>query len=157
MSNVDKPTHKSRQSARLSAVQALYQMEIGEQKSKLTVRQFDEHWLAEFDAEGAETDRAFFELIVLGVVAEQDEIDAAIRGILAKGWRLSRLEAVLRAILRCAAFELMRLFEVPAVVVIDEYVNLTKDFYDNKEADFVNAALDKLAHQKRPGEFGLEG
>ena len=149
------PINKARQSARLHAVQALYQMELAGQKSKMAVREFDEHWLAEMDVETGRTDRDFFELIVLGVVAEQAAIDAAIAGKLAKGWRLSRLDTVLRAILRCATFELMRLFEVPAIVVIDQYVGLTKEFYDDKQADFINAALDKLAREKRPGEFGI--
>lgn len=142
--------------ARLSAVQALYQMEISDQKSKLVVRQFNEHWKQHQAKDGAvNADSDFFELIVLGVVAEQDAVDEAISGKLGKNWKLSRLDVTLRAIMRCASYELLRMFDVPAIVVIDEYVGLAKDFYAGKEPNFVNAALDKLARERRPGEFGI--
>ncbi|MCF6274829.1 MAG: transcription antitermination factor NusB, partial [Robiginitomaculum sp.] len=125
---------RGRHLARLSAVQALYQMEIAEQKSKLVVRQFNEHWTeqAAKDGEGI-ADSDFFELIVLGVVAEQDAVDEAIAGKLGKNWKLSRLDVTLRAIMRCASYELLRMFDVPAIVVVDEYVGLAKDFYAGKE------------------------
>ncbi len=140
--------------ARLSAVQALYQMEITDQKSKLVVRQFNEHWTEQAISDGEmRADREFFELIVLGVVAEQDIIDKAISGKLGKNWKLSRLDVTLRAIMRCASYELLRMFNVPAIVVVDEYVGLAKDFYAGKEPNFVNAALDKLARECRVGEF----
>lgn len=142
--------------ARLSAVQALYQMELSDHKSKLVVRQFNEHWKKQAVNDGkVKADSEFFELIVLGVVAEQDVIDKAIAGKLGKAWKLSRLDVTLRAIMRCASYELLRMFNVPAIVVVDEYVGLAKDFYAGKEPNFVNAALDKLARECRPGEFGI--
>jgi len=142
--------------ARLSAVQALYQMEIADQKSKFVVRQFNEHWKEHEVKDGeVNADSDFFELIVLGVVAEQEAVDKAISGKLGKNWKLSRLDVTLRAIMRCASYELLRLFDVPAIVVIDQYVGLAKDFYAGKEPNFVNAALDKLARERRPGEFGI--
>ena len=61
----------------------------------------------------------------------------------------------MRAIMRCASYEMLRMFNVPALVVIDEYVGLASDFYAGKEPGFVNAALDKLARECRPGEFGI--
>jgi len=147
---------RSRHLARLSAVQALYQMELAEQKSKLVVRQFNEHWKEhKINDDEISADSKFFELIVLGVVAEQEAVDAAISGKLGKNWKLSRLDVTLRAIMRCASYELLRMFNVPAIVVVDEYVGLAKDFYAGKEPNFVNAALDKLARECRPGEFGI--
>ncbi len=147
---------RGRHLARLSAVQALYQMEIADQKSKFVVRQFNEHWTEQAVKDGESiADSDFFELIVLGVVAEQDAVDEAIAGKLGKNWKLSRLDVTLRAIMRCASYELLRMFDVPAIVVVDEYVGLAKDFYAGKEPNFVNAALDKLARERRPGEFGI--
>jgi len=147
---------RCRHLARLSAIQALYQMELADQKSKLVVRQFNEHWKEHEINDGEiSADSAFFELIVLGVVAEQEAVDAAISGKLGKNWKLSRLDVTLRAIMRCASYELLRMFNVPAIVVVDEYVGLAKDFYAGKEPNFVNAALDKLARECRPGEFGI--
>ena len=148
------PDIQRRRLARLSAVQALYQMELADQKSKLVVREFNEHWFENAASAGEVTaEEEFFELLVLGVVAEQDTIDKAIAGKLNKKWTLKRLDVILRAILRCASYEMLRLFDVPGVVIIDQYVGLTRDFYEGSEANFVNAALDKLAREIRTGEF----
>ena len=62
--------------------------------------------------------------------------------------------SILRAILRAASYELIARRDVPAKVVIDEYVELAHDFFDGDEPGFVNAVLDKLAHRKRAAEFG---
>ncbi len=149
---------KARRLARLSAVQALYQMELSSQKSKLVIHQFNEKWQkAAHGHGGGNIDTELFELIVLGVVAEQDTVDEAIAGKLGKNWKLSRLDVTMRAIMRCASYELLRLFEVPAVVIIDQYVGLARDFYGGKEPGFVNGALDKLARERRPGEFAVPG
>ena len=155
METQDIDTH-GRKIARLFAVQALYQMELVDQKSKIVVREFYEHWFSNAAQSGnVEADLEFFELVVLGVVAEQDAIDVAIRGKLNKKWELHRLDIILRAIMRCATYEMLRMFDVPAVVIIDQYVSLTHDFYEGREAKFVNAALDKLARECRTGEFGV--
>ncbi len=69
-------------------------------------------------------------------------------------WRLSRIDSILRAILRAAAFELIALRDVPAKVAIDEYVDVAHAFFQGDEPSFVNAALDKLARRKRAPEFG---
>ena len=146
---------KARRHARLSAVQALYEMEIAGKKSKLVVHEFNQHWFEVFALEGEKTDLEFFELIVLGVVAEQTNIDQAIKGKLGEKWTLARLDTTLRAILRCATFELLRLFDVPALVIIDQYVDITSGFFAAKETGFVNAALDRLARDIRPEHFGI--
>jgi N utilization substance protein B len=73
---------------------------------------------------------------------------------LAVGWRLSRVDSILRAILRAAAFELVARKDVPARVILDEYVEISHAFFGGDEPAFVNAALDKLARRKRPTEFG---
>ena len=88
---------------------------------------------------------AFFAELVRGVVAEQGEIDRAIVKRLAQGWRLERIDATLRAILRAGAFELMRRPDVPCEVAIDEYVEVAKSFFEGPEPGFVNGALDGIA------------
>ena len=77
-------------------------------------------------------------------------IDAA----LAKGWPLTRVEAVLRAILRSATYELAFKKDVPARVVISEYVDVAHSFYDRDEPGLVNGVLDSVAREVRPGELG---
>jgi len=115
------------------------------------VREFSDHRF-EADLEGqrlANADEAFFGDVVKGVVAAQGDIDHAIARRLAQGWRLERIDATVRAILRAGAFELMRRPDVPAEVAIDEYVEIAKSFFDGAEPGFVNAALDGIARDER--------
>lgn len=143
--------HQARSVARLAAVQALYQMEVSGVGSEAVVREFVDHRF-DGDMEGerlAPADEAYFADIVRGAVAEQVTIDHAIVRRLAKGWRLERLDATLRAILRSGAFELMRRPEAPTEVVIDEYVEIAKSFFEGPEPGFVNAALDGIAQDER--------
>ena len=147
-----------RRTARLSAVQALYQMELSGQGASRVVREFRDH---RFGAAGeadhlVEADEAYFEELVAGVVERQAEIDPAIDGVLAENWRMERLDATVRAILRCGGYELMGRDDVPARVVIDEYVDIAHAFFESAEPKFVNGALDNLARSARPGELDGE-
>jgi N utilization substance protein B len=83
------------------------------------------------------------------VVANQREIDAAIARKLAANWRLERIDATVRAILRAGAFELAHRTDVPTEVAIDEYVELAKSFFEGPEPGFVNGALDAVAQDVR--------
>ena len=143
---------QARSVARLAAVQALYQMEVAGVGVEAVVREFAEHRFGR-DLEGqrlADADEAFFAEIVRGVVADQGVLDSAIRKRLAANWKLDRLDATVRAVLRCGAFELKAREDVPSEVVIDEYVELAKAFVDAKEVAFVNGALDGVARDLRP-------
>jgi len=145
------PARQARSVARLAAVQALYQMEVSGAGAEAVVREFSDHRF-EADLEGqrlANADEAFFGDVVKGVVAAQGDIDHAIARRLAQGWRLERIDATVRAILRAGAFELMRRPDVPAEVAIDEYVEIAKSFFDGAEPGFVNAALDGIARDER--------
>jgi N utilization substance protein B len=150
------PRKQARSVARLAAVQALYQMEVAGAGVEAVIREFAEHRLdrgIEGDAEGdtlASADEAFFADLVRGVVAAQREIDQAVIKRLATGWRLERLDATVRAILRSGAFELAHRADVPTEVVINEYVDLAKSFFEGPEPGFVNGALDGVAQDVRP-------
>ncbi|HWD49276.1 MAG TPA: transcription antitermination factor NusB, partial [Rhizomicrobium sp.] len=89
-----------------------------------------------------------------GVPRLQVEIDRSIAKCLSANWKLERIDSILRAILRASAFELIERRDVPAKVVIDEYVDVAHAFFQGDEPSFVNAALDKLARRKRAVEFG---
>jgi N utilization substance protein B len=143
--------HRARSVARLAAVQALYQMETAEAGSEAVIREFSD-FRFDKDIEGvalAPADEAYFAVLVRGAVEHQARVDKAIRTRLAEGWRLERIDATLRAILRVGAFELIA-GEVPSEVVIDEYVEIAKSFFDGPEAGFVNGALDGIARDERP-------
>jgi len=146
----------ARSAARLAAVQALYQMELTGTGAEETALEFVEHRFGTEPETGmaGEVDAEFFGRIVRGVPQHQAEIDAGIAGCLSADWRLSRIDSILRAILRAAAFELIALRDVPARVVIDEYVDVAHAFFSGDEPSFVNAALDRLARGKRAPEFG---
>ena len=145
------PAHQARTVARLAAVQALYQMEVGGAGVEAVVREFTDHRFNS-DIEGeplADADEAFFAVIVRGVVTHQAEIDAAVSRRLAANWRLERLDATLRATLRSATYELMHRADVPTEVVLDEYVELAKAFFAKTDSGFVNGALDAVARDLR--------
>ena len=140
--------------ARLAAVQALYQMDLTQAPSKSVVFEFQNHRFGHEDEPGyTQADERFFELLVTGVVAHQSEIDAAVSQRLSERWRLSRLDRTLRAILRCATYELLHHPEIPAATTLDQYVTLAADFFDAKQAGFVNAVLDRTARELREAEM----
>lgn len=144
---------RARTVARLAAVQALYQMELAGEGVETVIAEFQNHRF-DADIEGqplAEADEAWFADVVRGVVEGQRAIDAAVTARLASGWRLERLDATLRALLRSGAWELRERPDVPREIVIDEYVELAKAFFDAAEAKFVNAALDGVARDARSG------
>jgi len=144
-----------RSSARLGAVQALYQMEIAAKDLGDVIAEFEAHWLGQTvdDIEMKPAESAFFQSLVEGVVKDQRFIDQNIDASLVEGWPLTRIEAVLRAILRAGCFELLRRKDVPAKVVIREYGDIARAFYEGEEVGMVSAVLDRLAHQLRPNEL----
>ncbi len=154
-----KPRSASRTAARLAAVQALYQMDMAGTDANQVVREFLDHRLAEAaESVGADkTDESYFRDIVLGVVREQSAVDPVLDAHLAEGWRLSRIDSILRAILRSAAFELALCDDVPAKVIINEYVDIAHAFFETEEPKVVNGILDKLAKDRRANEFEQQG
>lgn len=145
------PGRQARSVARLAAVQALYQMEVSSVGAEAVIREFSEHRF-DRDIEDltlAGADEPFFADLVRGVVAHQGEVDAAVARRLAQNWRLERIDATVRAILRAGVFELTHRADVPTEVVIDEYVELAKSFFEGPEPGFVNGALDGVAQDVR--------
>lgn len=142
----------ARHAARLGAVQALYQMEMVGGGADETAEEFVVHRFGELPAH---PDEAFFRAILAGVPQHQVEIDRAIVGSLSQNWKLERVDSILRAILRCGVCELIDRRDVPAKVVIDEYVAVAGAFFGGDEPGFINGALDTIARRKRALEFGL--
>jgi N utilization substance protein B len=144
-----------RGAARLAAVQALYQMDLAATPINEALAQFESHWIGR-EVEGEEylpAEAAHFRDVVRGVVEDQRKLDPMIDQALQKGWPLKRIETVLRAILRAGAYELDRKPDVPARVVVAEYVDVAHAFVDREETGMINAVLDQLARQLRAGEF----
>ena len=149
----------SRSRARLAAVQALYQMDLAETDLGAVLEEFSANPLVD-EAEGdglGKPDVEHMTRVLKGVVARQREIDPLIDNQLATGWRLVRIDSIVRAILRAASFELMELADVPARVVISEYVEVAHAFFEGDESKVVNGVLDQLARKLREGELPTRG
>ncbi len=147
------PHGQARTRARLAAVQALYQMDMTQRDLSAVLEEFLSHRFENVEIyEGA--DRGFFRDLVDGVAHRQAEIDAEVASHLAQGWRLSRIDSILRAILRSGVYEISARADVPARAIINEYVEIAHDFFGGEEPAVVNGVLDRVAREKRPGEFG---
>lgn len=136
-----------RGAARLAAVQALYQMDIGRQSLEDTLSQFSAHMLGR-EVEGEQylpADADFFAQIVKGVIKSQLDIDPTVDNALSSDWPVTRIDATLRAILRAGAFELLRRRDIPPAVVISEYVDVARAFYEDDAPRMVHAVLDSIA------------
>ncbi|MCF6214804.1 MAG: transcription antitermination factor NusB [Emcibacter sp.] len=148
--NAKKTTSKqggARSASRLGAAQALYQMDIGDQSAQQVIAEFIDYRLGEV-IEGdhyASADTVFFNDLVKGVEERRTDIDAHVAGSLSEGWTLARIEPVARAILRAGTYELMGRPDIPTSVVINEYVDVAKAFFDDSKPGFINGVLDKLA------------
>jgi transcription antitermination protein NusB len=142
-------------------VQALYQMDMAGTDLNVVI---DEFLRLRFSADGGDpeetktqtlegADRLFFADILRGVLRRQREIDPLVDEQLAIGWRLVRVDAILRAVLRAGVCELLERADVPARVVINEYINVAHFFFSDDEPRVVNGVLDKIAHKVRAPEF----
>jgi transcription antitermination protein NusB len=141
--------------ARLAAVQALYQIDLNDAPTETVITELRERGE---DEEGfGEADDSLFADLVRGTIANRDELDGFLNEALAPDWVLARLEAVLRAVLRAGAYELLARLEIPARVVLNEYVDIAHAFFLGKEPKLVNAVLDRVGHRLRPDELGANG
>jgi transcription antitermination protein NusB len=144
----------ARRAARLGAVQALYQMEVSGASTADVIADFAAGKLpreTEATYTESEGDLELFKVLIEKAVERQATLDRAIARHLSKGWRLERLDSVARAILRAGAAELEQR-DTPTAVVINEYVEIAKSFFEGPEPGFINAALDAAAHDLRSGE-----
>lgn len=145
----------ARTAARVAAVQALYQMDLAGTDLNDVIAEFLD---VRFPADNPEdtiagADRMFFADVLRAVLKRQREIDPLVDEQLATGWRLVRVDAILRAILRSGVAELFERADVPVRVVINEYVNVAHFFFSEDEPRVVNGVLDKIARKIRPREF----
>ncbi|MDR7146642.1 transcription antitermination factor NusB [Rhizobium sp. BE258] len=140
-----------RGAARLAAVQALYQMDIGGTGVLEIVAEYEAHRLGqEIDGETyLKADPSWFRSIVSGVVREQLRLDPLIASALQDDWALSRLDSTVRAILRAGVFELTDRKDVPVAVIVTEYMEIAQAFFEDDEPKLVNAVLDRIAKQVR--------
>ncbi|MFO0990254.1 MAG: transcription antitermination factor NusB [Alphaproteobacteria bacterium] len=151
----DERKANKRGAARLAAVQALYQMDVAAKGLNEIFAEFESHWIGR-EVEGSQylpAEAAFFRDLVGGVVREQSTLDPMIDAALTKGWPLKRIEALLRALLRSGSYELAHRGDIPARVIVSEYVDVAHAFFGKEETGMANAVLDELARSLRADEF----
>jgi N utilization substance protein B len=148
-------SREHRAAARLNATQALYQMEVAAKGLNEILAEFETHWIGR-EIEGDQykpAELAFFRDVLNGVLEDQLAIDQLIDATLARGWPLARVEAVMRAVLRAATYEIKKRKDIPGRVVITEYVDVAAAFLGREETGMINAVLDKVARELRAEEF----
>src|ERR1044072_9499320 len=150
-----RPRASSRSAARLATVQALYQMDMTGIDLNEVIAEFEAYRLGKEieDRQYCDAEAAFFRDLVEGVVREQLRIDPLIDKQLAEGWRLTRVDSILRAILRAVAHELLIRGDAPVREVISEDLDIAHAFFGEEEPKVVNGILDRLGHRERPQEF----
>jgi N utilization substance protein B len=151
---------RPRTSARVAAVQALFQAEQTQTSPETVIDEFVRHRLGELpgtggfeDGRAPDADVPLFARIVRTATAQQDVLDAMIAANLPEGWPAERLDPVLRAVMRAGAAELHMMDGPPAKVVINEYLDIAHGFFDGEEPRMANGMLDRLARLLRPAEF----
>jgi transcription antitermination protein NusB len=163
---------RPRTRSRMAAVQALYQMDLAGTDVSAVIEDFiltrfvavvtDDNVPTDADTQDVQdtligSDAQFFAELLRGVVRRQRDIDPLVDDQLVEGWRLARVDSIMRAILRSGTFELMERADVPGRVTINEYVDVAKAFFNDDEPKVVNGVLDRLARRLRPEEFKVRG
>ncbi len=141
----------ARSAARLAAVQALYQHQMEGTAQARLLDEFHQHRLGREieDVHYAEAEVDFFDDLVIGALARQEEIDRLVASKLAEGWSLARLDKTMVQILRAGTYELLARADVPTGAAISEYVDVAHAFFEEREAKFVNGVLDAVAKEVR--------
>lgn len=154
---------RRRSAARLAAVQAVYEMDMAGASTDAVLREFvARRWQTvpgddDMDGPMTEPDVTHLGEIVRGVTSRMEDLDRAIAGALSAKWTVERLEVLLRAVLRAGVYELMARSDIPARVVITEYVDVAHAFFAGEEPGLVNGVLDRLARALRPAEMETSG
>lgn len=155
----------NRHAARFIAILALYSYSMSENKSanllKISETMKKSYRMKDiFDLELSEEqlnsielhspDEEFLEKLMILSVEKKLEIEEFIKSCLIEKWNLDKLDQVIKSVLKLAGLELLYHGDIPAKIIIDEYVSLTKTFYENNEAGFINKVVDTMANKIRP-------
>ncbi len=140
-------TKNAKSLTRLVAVQALYQMEMAGTDIDDIINSLGERLI--FDNQDdyliRDVNKKLLAEMINGVIDNQKQIDKTIEKNLSSNWKFNRLDKILKAILRAAVYEILHKLDTPIKVIINEYINITHSFYSQKEPEFINAILDKIA------------
>ncbi len=132
---------KARGKSRRLAMQAIYQWQMtGDSITDIKQQFFEENNMSQLDA-------TFFSESVSGVASSINELDPLLEKYMTRS--VESVDPVERAILRLATHEFINRFDVPYKVVLNEAVNIAKEYCAENSHTFVNAVLDKVAKEIR--------
>lgn len=141
----------SRRKSRIIAFQALYSWDVSKEsvddilsfswlQKDSEIKEGVEHEISESEKE----EQTFASFIIIGTIDHVNEIDELIKKHLTSTWSMDRVNKVSLAILRTSIYEMLYQQGSEAKIVIDEAVNITKDYGPDDSYKFVNAVLDKI-------------
>lgn len=137
-------TPAARRKARRALLQALYQWQL----AHASAHEIELYFLAHQDM--SKVDRPYFSELLKGIINEVDTLDTTIAPVLDR--KVNELTPVERGILYVGCYELMHRVDVPYKVVINEGIELAKDFGAEDSFKYVNGVLDKLSYKLRKAE-----
>lgn len=148
-----KPSATARKiSARLHAVQAVYQMAMNKQDAKTITLEYLTHraGMTVDDETYVPPDNALFSSIVQGVEEKQQELVKTLASYLKReDDSIKSMEMLLKATLLCGLYELMMHQEIDTPIILNDYIEIAASFYDESAKSIVNAILDNAAAQYR--------
>ena len=145
--------NRSLAETRMSAVQGLYEIEIGGCScDEIILDYIQKRWFPIIPKNSMGQNKAKFSSLVKGVTTKKLVLDDLITGSLDKGRKVEGLDVLMKSILRAGIYEILEEVKTPIAVIIDEYVEIANAFYLENEPALVNAILDKVGNTIRQRE-----
>ena len=138
--------NSNKSSSRLFAVQILYEMELNGKSFEIIQKRFSDDYFSELEKinNQGKPNKIYIEKLIKGTSKNQKKIDDLI-SLNLKNWKLSRIESLVRSILRISVYELLYETTVPKKVIFNEYIEIAKFFFDGEESSLINAILDAVS------------
>lgn len=129
----------NRKLSREKSMELLFSMSLTKDSANDTIENFVENYEDDIKA----IDMEYLKKVLLGIEEKKEELDKIIEANLNK-WKIDRISKVNLSILRLAAFELLFDEEIPKAVAINEALEITRKYSDEKSVSFINGVLDKI-------------
>ncbi len=129
----------SRKSSREKAMELSFGMELSKDSPEEAIETFVDN----YEGDIKNLDLGYIKEVLYGVDSKKEELDSIIKSNL-QNWKIERIAKINLTILRLAVLEMKYIEDVPAKVALNEALELTKKYSDEKSVSFVNAVLDKV-------------
>lgn len=146
--NAPNPSLIKKSAARLAAVQCLYQTMFEERTADQLIV---ERMGLEDDDSNFVPDAKLLRGIVTGALQEKDVMEEKILSILGERWQNYMMKPLMRAVILAASYELIYHPQLKPAIILNEYVGVASEFFDDTETGFLNGALQQLATALRAG------